>query len=112
MIKPLVALGLSYDSDFARKIVNALDPRTNAEKAKSCLRITLADFVKIFKTDKVSESLINVINKETEKRAKMRQSIVKSLDSKVLTVMKSIEIPLTENSSKASYDNPLKRIST
>ena len=58
VIKPLVALGLSSDSNFARKIVNALDPRTKDEKAKSDLRITLADFVKIFKADKVSESLI------------------------------------------------------
>lgn len=71
VIKPLVSLGLSSDSNFARKILQALDPRTKAEKAKSDLRITLQDFVKIFKTDKVSESLIAVINKETEKRHKM-----------------------------------------
>jgi hypothetical protein len=72
VIKPLVSLGLSSDSNFARKIVNALDPRTKDEKGKTELRITLADFVKIFKTDKVSESLIAVINKETERRAQMR----------------------------------------
>jgi len=76
VIKPLVSLGLSSDSNFARKIVNALDPRTKDEKGKTELRITLADFVKIFKTDKVSESLIAVINKETERRAQMRQSVI------------------------------------
>ena len=76
VIKPLVSLGLSSDSNFARKICNALDPRSKADKAKSDLRITLADFVKIFKADKVSESLIAVINKETERRAQMRQSVV------------------------------------
>ena len=76
VIKPLVSLGLSSDSNFARKILQALDPRTKAEKNKSDLRISLMDFIKIFKTDKVSESLITVINKETDRRAKMHQKVV------------------------------------
>lgn len=67
IVKPLVALGLSSDKGFALKILAALDPRSKAEKATSELRIMLADFIKIFKTDKVSEALVNCINKETEK---------------------------------------------
>jgi len=61
IVKPFVALGLSSDKSFALKILSALDPRTKAEKATSDLRIMLNDFIKIFKTDKVSEALINVI---------------------------------------------------
>ena len=67
IVKPLVALGLSSDKGFAMKILAALDPRSKAEKADSELRIMLPDFIKIFKQDKVSEALIDVIKKETEK---------------------------------------------
>lgn len=67
IVKPLVALGLSSDKGFALKILAALDPRSKAEKAQSDLRIMLADFIKIFKTDKVSEALVNCIKREAEK---------------------------------------------
>jgi hypothetical protein len=67
IVKPLVALGLSSDKGFALKILAALDPRSKAEKQQSDLRIMLADFIKIFKTDKVSEALVSCIKKETEK---------------------------------------------
>jgi hypothetical protein len=55
IIKPLVQLGLAPDSQFARKIINSLDPRSSQEKEKTDLRITLQDFIKIFKSSKVSE---------------------------------------------------------
>jgi len=63
IIKPLVGLGLSSDSKFAIKILQALDPR-NDGKGKEDLRITLRDFIKIFKNDKVSEHLVGIINSE------------------------------------------------
>ena len=68
IIKPLVSLGLAPNSDFARKILNALDPRTKSEKERTDLKILLPDFIKIFKNSKVSDCLINIIQKESEKR--------------------------------------------
>lgn len=68
MIKYLVQLGLAPDSNFARKIIDSLDPRSKAEKEKTDLRLTLQDFIKIFKSSKVSEQLLNVINRESLKR--------------------------------------------
>ena len=62
-IKPLVGLGLSSDSKFATKILQALDPKAISEaKSKEDLKITLKDFIKIFKNDKVSEHLVSIIN--------------------------------------------------
>ena len=61
IIKPLVSLGLAPDSEFARRILSALDPRTKAEKERTDLKITLPDFIKIFRSSKVSDSLINII---------------------------------------------------
>ena len=71
IIQPLVQLGLAPDSQFARKILNSLDPRSHSEKEKTDLRITLADFIKIFKSSTVSEQLLNIINKETLRRQQM-----------------------------------------
>jgi hypothetical protein len=75
-----VALGLAPDSHFARKILNALDPRSVEEKEKTDLRITLPDFIKIFRSSKVSEQLLNIIQKESSKRLTMNQSSVKVSD--------------------------------
>ena len=61
IIKPLVSLGLAPDSEFARRILSALDPRTKSEKERTDLKITLPDFIKIFRSSKVSDSLINII---------------------------------------------------
>ena len=68
IIKPLVSLGLAPDSEFARRILSALDPRTKAEKERTDLKITLPDFIKIFRSSKVSDCLLNIIQKESEKR--------------------------------------------
>ena len=61
-------LGLATNSEFARKILTALDPRTKQEKERTDLKITLPDFIKIFRSSKVSDCLINIIQKESEKR--------------------------------------------
>ena len=61
IIKPLVSLGLAPDSEFARRILTALDPRSKAEKERTDLKITLPDFIKIFRSSKVSDCLLNII---------------------------------------------------
>ena len=63
IVKPLVGLGLSSDSKFAIKILQALDPKASigGHRATDDLSITLKDFVKIFKNDKVSEHLVKIL---------------------------------------------------
>lgn len=69
IIKPLVSLGLAPDSAFARKICQSLDPRNAKQKEKGeMISLTLDDFVRIFKNDKISDALMQVIAKESEKR--------------------------------------------
>jgi hypothetical protein len=48
-------LGLAPDSVFARKICQALDPRSTTRKTSEPLEVTLDDFIKIFKSDKTSD---------------------------------------------------------
>ena len=61
IIKPLISLGLAPNSDFAVKLLQALDPKSKGQKSESALSITLQDFVKIFRSNKVSEALLNLI---------------------------------------------------
>ena len=61
IIKPLISLGLAPNSDFAVKLLQALDPKSKGQKSASALSITLQDFVKIFRSNKVSEALLNLI---------------------------------------------------
>ena len=69
IIKPLVSLGLAPDSKFARKICQALDPRTKLQKARDeTIEMTLEDFVRIFKNDKISDTMMAIIERETDKR--------------------------------------------
>ena len=70
VIKPLISLGLAPNSDFAVKLLQALDPKSKGKSNASNLSITLQDFVKIFRSNKVSEALLNLIQKESEKRHK------------------------------------------
>lgn len=58
IIKPLIGLGLSSDSKFAIKILQALESKGRQNSNKEDLKITLKDFIKIFKSDKVSEHLV------------------------------------------------------
>ena len=68
IIKPLVELGLAPNSDFANMILKALDPRSKEDRSDEDLKLTLADFIKIFKSSKVSDSLLNIIQRQSEKR--------------------------------------------
>ena len=70
IISPLINLGLAPNSDFAFKLLQALDSNTKKTNNVDDLKITLQDFIKIFRSNKVSESLLNLIQKETEKRFK------------------------------------------
>jgi Ca2+-binding EF-hand superfamily protein len=73
IIKPLISLGLAPNSDFAIKLLKALDPNAAKSKSVDDIKITFPDFVKIFRTNKVSDALIGLIQKETEKRYKCNQ---------------------------------------
>lgn len=74
IIKPLISLGLAPNSDFAVKLLQALDPRAKAKKQTPAdLRITLQDFIRIFRGNKVSEALFDLIQRESERRLKCFQ---------------------------------------
>jgi hypothetical protein len=66
IIRPLISLGLSCDSKFAIKILQALDPGWTPDKDKDDLKITLKDFIKIFNSDKLGDRIVSLINKEIE----------------------------------------------
>jgi len=69
IVKPLMSLGLAPNSAFARKICQALVPRTAKQKERGeDISLTLDDFVRIFKNDKISDALMVVITRESEKR--------------------------------------------
>jgi hypothetical protein len=67
IIKPLVGMGLSTDANFARKLLIALDPKATKKGAPppdlDNLSINLADFIKIFKSDKTSEHVTKILKK-------------------------------------------------
>ena len=71
IIKPLITLGLAPNSDFATRLLRAIDPsnpkrkRGDQQKKLTDLKICLTDFIKIFRSSKVSDSLLGLIEKET-----------------------------------------------
>ena len=73
IIRPLISLGLAPNSDFAIRLMQALDPNSRQKSNPVDLKITLEDFVRIFRSNKVSEGLLNMIQSETEKRHKANQ---------------------------------------
>ena len=60
IIKPLISMGLSSDSKFATKLLQALD----TSKKKSEMKLSMSDFIKIFKSDKLSEQISKIIVNE------------------------------------------------
>jgi Ca2+-binding EF-hand superfamily protein len=64
IIRPLISMGLSSDSKFANKLLHALD--TSNKKKKSDLKLTMLDFIKIFKSDKFSEQISEIISREIQ----------------------------------------------
>ena len=78
LIKPLVSLGLAPDHRFARKICVALDPKQGQREVGEKITLKLDDFLKIFKHDKVSEQLMQILQRETEIR--MRKQTKKLFD--------------------------------
>lgn len=79
IIKPLIAMGLSSDSKFAHKLLQALD--TSNKKNKTDLKLTMLDFIKIFKSDKFSEQIKDIIQNEIqgENLAKIHFSHAKAM---------------------------------
>ena len=78
----MLSLGLAPNSDFAIKLLQALDPLSH-NKSPEDLKITLQDFIKIFRSNKVSEALLNLIQKETDRRLNINhQPMAAELPSK------------------------------
>ena len=81
IIKPLIAMGLSSDSKFVTKLLQALD--TSSKKIRTDLKLSMLDFIKIFKSDKFSEQISSIIQKELqgEEVSKISFSNAKSMMS-------------------------------
>ena len=62
IIKPLIAMGLSADSKFVHKLLQALD--ISNKKKKTDMKLSMLDFIKIFKSDKFSEQISSIISRE------------------------------------------------
>ena len=77
IMKAFIQLGLSQDYHFANKIMQNIKPRNDDPNAEPVHDILLRDFIKVFKTDDVSENLITVINNEVnlKKRTRIRKVI-------------------------------------
>ena len=63
---PMIALGLSSDSSFIKKVMKAISPHKFGKKAKvanpfESNELTLREFIKIFKKDQVSENLTEML---------------------------------------------------
>ena len=58
IIRPLISLGLAPDSSFAKKICQALDTKGTTRSKNETMQVSLDDFVKIFKNDKISDILM------------------------------------------------------
>lgn len=79
IIKPLIAMGLSSDSKFAKKLLQALD--TSNKKVKADLKLSMLDFIKIFKSDKFSEQISKIIQNDIQEEGvtKINFSHVKTM---------------------------------
>ena len=73
----MIALGLSSDSSFIKKVMSAISPQKFGSKAKNAKTafednyLTLKEFIKIFKKDQVSENLTEMLcNRIIERRKK------------------------------------------
>eukprot|EP00347_Sterkiella_histriomuscorum_P003737 403363140 len=92
--EPLVALGLSTDSQFVAKLIESLGQQTNKLKSgvnkqpiqnQESLRFTLKDFVKIFRADKVGEKISKIIkNTCIEKKYLQQQAIIQKAHQQAL----------------------------
>ena len=70
LISAFIRIGLSSDHQFAKTIIAAIQPSKEVRKNND--DITLKDFIKIFRSDEVGESIINVINHEITLRRKLK----------------------------------------
>ena len=62
----MIALGLSSDSVFIRKVMQSISPHKFGKKAKidnpfDVHELTLQEFIKIFKKDQISEELTELL---------------------------------------------------
>lgn len=70
----MIALGLSSDSSFIKKVLTAISPYKFGKKAKNAATafednyLSLKEFIKIFKKDQVSENLTEMLCKRIVQR--------------------------------------------
>ncbi len=67
VLEPLTALGLSQDSKFVKLLIGSLQNRSTSLKELTDLKLDIVNFVKLFKSDPVSETIANVVKSEIRK---------------------------------------------
>lgn len=68
IVRPLVSLGLAPDAKFAIKICRSLEPKNSNRKPGEPIELQIEDFLNIFKSDKVSDQLMEIVKRETKSR--------------------------------------------
>jgi len=95
---PMIALGLSSDSSFIKKVLKTISPHKFGKKATSANpfednALTLKEFVKIFRKDQVSENLTEllitrIVAKRKQEQQVSRRAIERQM--KLLSVVKGV----------------------
>lgn len=77
IVGPLISLGLVPNAQFAIKLLQALDHRLKNKDADE-LTITLKDFIKIFRTSKAAQAILDLVQRETHQRLKRENLAMKT----------------------------------
>lgn len=75
LLRPLVSLGLAPDHKIARKICFVLDPLRNEREPGEEITLQLQDFMKIFKSDRCQDKLMEALEAKTRGRAEQKMRI-------------------------------------
>ena len=73
LLKAFIRIGLSQDHNFAEKIMYSIIDKRIVEAKGGEIEINIADFVKIFRSDDISDFAIKSINKEVNLRKKLKK---------------------------------------
>jgi Ca2+-binding EF-hand superfamily protein len=58
---PLIALGLATDTGFVKRALKVLNPKKFGTGCEAGQALTLKEFSRIFRTDAISDKLMNLI---------------------------------------------------
>lgn len=72
LAQPLIALGLATDTGFVQRSLKVLNP---AKFGNGCFdeALTLKEFSRIFRTDPISDKLMNLIKEELDRQSALSQ---------------------------------------